>query len=145
MTAPAFKTQWDREPVQLYIDPEEPELTKQEFRRDSDVNWIVARFRKTGELPNVNQLKARYADVSVAQDYQAALQVVLDAEDAFYQLPAPARRAFNNDPGAFLDAVYDPERVDELVELGIFTKAEFEPEAPKGASGEDPPSPPSAD
>ena len=62
-------------------------LTQQHFKDECDVNLIVSRFNKTGQMPITNR-KMHFGDFSGPLDYSTAMQVVLDAHDAFSDLSA---------------------------------------------------------
>lgn len=96
-------------------------VTKQSFAKECDINYIVHRWKNGGVIPKVTALEAIYGDVT-GVDFQAALELVRGAEDAFIGLPAQVRKRFNNDPGEFLTFCDDPANVDELVELGLATR-----------------------
>lgn len=106
--------------------------TKQAFKKSSDINNIVAQYRKTGQLP-ISNIRARYEDCTGVTDYYSALCAISNAEGAFNSLPAKVRKHFGNDPGQLIEAMDNPERRDELVELGLIA-----PEAPKEPRGDKP-------
>lgn len=93
--------------------------TKQSFKAECDVNRIVARHRLTGQLTHVTTRLPQFLDMSSIPDYQTALNLVLDAQAGFMQLPAVLRKRFGNNPAALLDFVRDPANADELVALGL--------------------------
>lgn len=77
-------------------------ITKDSFKDECDINVIMARYARTGVLPE-NYRQPVYADVSEVPSYMEALDVVRQAEDAFYALPAQARLECGNDPAVFVD------------------------------------------
>lgn len=112
----------------------DPVLTKQSFADEADVNKIVKRFQLTGELPFQERVNVgQYLDVSTAEDYQNALELVREAEAAFADLPATLRERFRNDPAQLLEFVESASK-DELVEVGLAQAAQPAP-APVGSSG----------
>lgn len=117
--------------------PLEPLLTKQEFLEESDINVIIARYRKTGVLPNTFGNVGSFGDFSEVTNFQDAMIKIQDAEDLFMSLPADIRYKFDNDPGKFLDFADNPENQDKLVEMKIIEKASVkeadpvEPEVPE--------------
>lgn len=88
-----------------------PSRTKQSFKNETDINLIMARYVKTGQLPALVKQNPKYGDFSTVPDYQTALDTVMRAEEAFAALPAKVRKACDNDPAVFLDRVTDPEFV----------------------------------
>jgi len=95
-----------------------PSLTKQSEAEGADVNFIVAQWL-SGGTPVVNRMQAQYGDFSSGIDYTAAMNAVKDAERDFMALPAAVRSHVDNDPAEFLRLVHDPDRRDELEQLGL--------------------------
>lgn len=118
---------------------------KQQFREESDVNVIMARWRKTGILPSGTAKQPMYGDFSNAVDYQSARQAVNDAEDSFMKLPAKIRARFDHDPFKLLEFMNDQANEAEAIELGVIPNPEepgvVEPEA-SAAPGEGEPEEP---
>lgn len=109
--------------------------TKSEFADECDINRIVARYKKTGILPDQSKAAlARYLDVSEVPSYSQMHDLVVSAHDAFASLPAKVRREFDNDPIAFMEASQSPEGRELLKSLGLGPeKAPTPPEASAGA------------
>nr|DAI03086.1 MAG TPA: Scaffold protein [Microviridae sp.] len=111
----------------------EPTLTQQQFAEESDINYLVDRFLRTGEIPPVDA-RAMYGDfVDAPQSYQEALDAVFAAQEGFDALPAKTRQRFNNDPLELLSFLADPKNLDEAVELGLMEKPEPEIQPAKPA------------
>lgn len=102
----------------LYCDPEEGR-TRQEFAEEADVNHLMARFEKTGQLPFNSVGAPAYLDVSEVPDLATALQVVEDAKAAFMTLPAKVRAEFENDPVQFVQYAENPENIARMREWGL--------------------------
>jgi phage internal scaffolding protein len=83
-------------------------ITKDSFKDECDINVIMVRYARTGVLPE-NYRQPQYADVSEIPSYMEALEVVRQAEDAFYALPAQARLECANDPAVFIDRLRSDE------------------------------------
>lgn len=107
----------------------QPSMTKQADKAACDVNAIMAKYHKTGVITSINRRQPRYDDVSNATNYHDAINIVLEAEEAFAGLSAKVRKAFDNDPGQLLAALDDPEQHDMLRELGILQEGQQVPEA----------------
>lgn len=101
---------------------EGPSMTKQSEAAACDINLIMKRYEKSGVISHLNRYQGSYEDVSSGISYQEARNQVIRADAAFMSLPAHIRTRFMNDPGKFLEAVSDPSRHAELVELGILPK-----------------------
>jgi len=82
----------------------EPSLAKQEFKEDADINVILARVMKTGEIPNM-VLPEHFTDVSEKKTYHEQATQLAEANALFYRLPADIRTKFSNDPATWADAV----------------------------------------
>lgn len=100
---------------------DEPSLTDQSQRDDTDINVLVRRWMRTGVMPQVRSA-GTYGDFTGVGDYQSALERVRAADDQFLTLPASVRRAFGDDPAALLAALDDPSQHAELVRLGVLTQ-----------------------
>lgn len=92
--------------------------TKQADALASDINNIMDRFVTHGQIPETGA-NPTYGDFSQIGDLHSAMNRVQAAQDDFDALPSSVRRATNNDPGEFLDMVYDPDRRGELEKLGL--------------------------
>lgn len=112
----------------LICDPEEGR-TRQEFADECDVNQVMARFEKTGQLPNFGGQAPQYLDVSEVPDLITALNVVEAAKAAFMTLPARTRAEFDNDPVKFVAFAEDPGNLDRMREWGL-APPEKAPEPP---------------
>ena len=95
----------------------DPGKTDQTGARDSDLNFIMDRFAKTGVLPQARP--GVFADISTGMDFRDALHVVMAGTEAFDSLDASTRKRFDNDPALFLDFVEDPKNREECVKMGL--------------------------
>lgn len=114
-----FRTRFSKiDRVALACDPK-GRRTKSEFKKDCDINLIMERYKRTGQLPQFRDAVARYGDFSQVPDYHTMYDRVLAAEAAFMALPADVRKEFGNDPGRFIEAAETKEGHDLLVKLGL--------------------------
>lgn len=104
---------------------EDPGMVQQHLAEDTDINNIMRRYQKTGELRHVTGMAAEYGDFSNVPDYKTAMENIMAADDLFMELPAKLRDRFNNDPAQFIEFATDPSNQDELRKMGLA------PEAPK--------------
>jgi hypothetical protein len=66
----------------------------------------LKRYSATGLLGDPNRAQqGQYLDVSELGDYQAMQEKVLIARNAFMELPAEERRAYNDDPALWIEAM----------------------------------------
>lgn len=97
---------------------EEPSLTQQHFKDETDINNILRQFNITGLLPE-QPLSPRYGDFTGIGDYHGALNAVIAAEDQFMALPANLRARFENDPAQLIDFLNDENNRSEAEKLGL--------------------------
>ncbi len=101
--------------------------TKQSMRDECDVNLIMRKWRKTGEMEHLSKGPARYGDFTNADDYLLACNRVLEAQAAFDALSSRVRDRMNNNPAELLAFLEDPKNLDEAIELGLVTKPAEKP------------------
>lgn len=104
----------------LKIDESES-VTQQQFAEEVDINTIVKRFGLTGELPNGVAMPVS-GDFTGVADFQSAMNVVRQAQEAFMELPAEVRYRFSNDPARVVEFLDNPENRDEAIKLGIVAR-----------------------
>jgi phage internal scaffolding protein len=79
----------------------------------------MKQVEKTGMLPENKIGNAFYGDVSEISDFNACQQIVMIAEQSFKELDPNLRERFDNDPGALIDFLEDPDNKAEAIELGL--------------------------
>lgn len=94
--------------------------TRQEFKAESDINTIMSRYQRTGELPHVNVVAPQYLDVT-GMDFHAHMNAIREAQELFDQLPSQIRNRFQNDPGEFIDFCGDQNNHPELARMGLLS------------------------
>ncbi|QKI28934.1 VP3 [Kummerowia striata gokushovirus] len=119
-----FKTRFDRTPQVKVLCSQEEKKTKSEFADECDINLIMARYRKTGILPqSALSAAARFGDFSQVPSFMEMQEKIIAAHELFEALPAAVRKQFDNDPGQFLEAAETKEGRDLLVKLGLGNEA----------------------
>lgn len=104
-------------------------LTKQEMTDDTDINKILAKARQGIPPDHFALQEAIYGQFENVGDYQAQMNRVIQAREAFEALSSKIRNRFANQPGKLLEFMDDPSNHDEGVELGIYpAPPEPEPE-----------------
>jgi phage internal scaffolding protein len=93
-------------------------LTEQAHKNETDMNYILRDYKRTGFIRHAKENQGRYDDISV-QDFQEAMFVVAEANNMFAELPANIRKDFNNDPSQFLGFVQNPDNQEKLQKMGI--------------------------
>lgn len=104
-------------------------MAKQAFKDECDINTIMRKYQKTGLFEHVQRVRGSYGDFTSVQDYQLSLNQVIEAQEAFDQLPAKIRARFANDPAHLMAFIADDANYDEAVKLGL-----VEPKEPKTPS-----------
>lgn len=97
-------------------------LTKQSFKDECDINKILKKWERTGQLEHARLQTQKFIDCSAAVDYQTALNIVQEAQESFDSLPSSIRNRFNNDPAYFESFVSDRANDEELIALGLIEK-----------------------
>lgn len=100
----------------------ERSMTIQSAAAECDINNILSQYRRTGIVNHVTQARASYEDLPDAVDYQASMHLLMDAQAAFAGLPAKVRDHYANDPLRLLQAIQDPQQLDQLRDFGILRK-----------------------
>lgn len=108
-----------------------PGSTRQSMRDEVDINKIVGRFMKTGQLSHLERRSKLFADVSDIGDYRECLERVQTVKDAFFkEVPAKIRERFGHNPALFLDFIADPRNAEEMVTMGLRKKPDEVPAKP---------------
>jgi phage internal scaffolding protein len=97
---------------------EEPTRAQQHHKDECDINVILERFGKTGQVP-VNAISGTYGDFSGVHDYHTAMNALIAAESEFAALPAQLRNKFANDPANLVQFLDNPENRAEAEKLGL--------------------------
>ena len=100
-----------------------PSLCEQTHKKECDINYILDKYRQTGLVNHVNRFQGSYGDFDDV-DYHQAMNIVIEANESFNSLPSDIRKRFSNNPELFLEFINNPENIDEMVELGLATKAD---------------------
>lgn len=94
-------------------------VTRQEFAEECDINILMARYQKSGLLPQDPSARPIYGDFVDLPTYQDAQNIILAAGEAFASLPAVVRREFENDPAQFVAFAEDPANLERMREWGL--------------------------
>lgn len=133
-------TQPGRAVPRLGHDNDQPSMTKQSFKDESDINVIMRRFQRDGVLP-LPKAEPRWEDFTSVDDYHASMNTVKAAEAAFADLPAYIRHAMGNSAENLLEFLSDEENREEAIELGLIP-AESKSMPKVGDEAEPPADPP---
>lgn len=97
---------------------DEESMTQQDDAKDADINVIVSRFIKSGQLPQMIQ-PALSGDFTNALDFRECQDKLTAANQAFAEIPAKIRARFSNDPAQFIEFASNPENLEELRKMGL--------------------------
>jgi phage internal scaffolding protein len=97
---------------------EEPTRAQQHHKDECDINVILERFGKTGQVP-VNTISGTYGDFSGVHDYHTAMNALIASESEFAALPAQIRNRFQNDPSNLIEFLDNPNNKAEAESLGL--------------------------
>lgn len=98
---------------------EEVSRTDQSFLKDTDVNNIMQKYLKTGQITHLAKVSGVFTDVSQIPDLLTAMSQVTKAQQAFELLPAALRKRFGNSPVAMVEFLKDTRNDREAIELGL--------------------------
>lgn len=96
----------------------DPTMAQQQFREECDINTIMERFGRTGELVAPVRMP-QYGDFDGVNDYHSAMNAIVEAQSAFDQLPAKMRARFGNDPAEFVEFCMNEENREEAIRMGL--------------------------
>ncbi len=117
-----------------------PGRTKKEFVKRCDINEIIRRYRKTGQLDLVSKAAPVFADLSNVGDFRGMVHKCRVAAEAFEGLPVAVRSRFGHEPAALVEFLQNDENRDEAVKLGLIVAPSKESVvvAPEGAVAKPP-------
>lgn len=95
--------------------------TQQHHKEQCDVNKIVQKYDRTGLIQHVSRMEAKFGDATGIQ-YKEAMDLIINAQRGFDQLPSKIRKYFDNDPGKFVAFMEDERNRDEAIRLGLIDK-----------------------
>lgn len=132
----------DRKDTRLHF--ARPGRVRPEFKDEVDINNVVKRWA-AGQAPEPRIKPPLYGDFTNAGSYLDAFNQVAEAHEDFMALPAKVRDLCDNDPGQFLLNVNNPDKLRDMIELGLLadhvpTTVVPEPTAPPAPP--EPPAPP---
>lgn len=107
-----------------------PSKTQPHHQDELDINNIVARFQRTGELPTRKEIPY-YGDhlLRAPSSLQEANERIIKARQGFLELPSALRAEFRNSPNEFYDKVT---RGDKSALMALSEHGYAIPKMPKG-------------
>lgn len=104
-------------------------LTDQSLAQETDVNYIVNKYMKTGQLSHLRNAQGSYQDVSEFGDTLDALNKLTKAQNTFDELPSQLRERFGNSPIQMVEFLQNPANHAEAIKLGMMTPKPTNPES----------------
>ena len=102
----------------------DPSKVIQSESSETDINRIMDRFERTGQIPGSAMRPApHYGDFSAVGDFASSMNVVVNAKRMFDALPVKIRNRFGNNPAELLKFVDDKSNFEEAVKLGLLKAA----------------------
>lgn len=92
--------------------------TQQSHRQMTNINTIVSKALKGQTVPITSE-NALYGDFTQFTDFQDAQNKIIEAREAFMNLPSQVRKACNNDPAVAVDYINNPDNKDFLIQNGV--------------------------
>lgn len=99
--------------------------TQQKFENESNINTIMSKYNNNVDILNASlrmqgaTRQPQYGDFTNIPDFMTANQMIIDANNAFMQLPAKLREKFANDPSKLISWLENPDNNDEAIKLGL--------------------------
>lgn len=98
----------------------EESRTKQEMGAACDINNIMRKYEKTGEIDHMSLKPPKYGDFTSTMSFQEARNNVIAATQAFEKLPHEIRTFFENDPANMVDFMSDDKNIEVGKQLGLY-------------------------
>ena len=112
---------FDEESTASGLECKDESLTQQHDEADANINNIVRKYMQTGQIEQ-HKLPPLEGDFSNAPDMQTAMNLQLEAKQAFMEHPAEVRSRFNNDPAAFVAFCSDENNIEDMQKLGLLNE-----------------------
>lgn len=93
-------------------------FTEQAHKDQCDINQILRKYDKTGLITHVSKMEGTYGNLT-GMDFKEAMDLVINANRMFKDLPSEIRKRFNQSPQDFLAFMEDPNNREEAIELGM--------------------------
>lgn len=103
--------------IRVYVDfSEELDRTKQSFKDQQDIKNILKKFQETGILPEQTQNQV-YGD-ELGLDFTERQQIMASVRSSYHGLDPEIQANFDSEED-YIDALFTPERLPDLVAAGL--------------------------
>lgn len=129
---PKFRIAYENYPRHL-TPVGEKSLTKTDQAHECEINFIVSKFHKTGQITHLAKQEGAYGDFQ-DMDFEKAMNMITEAKTMFEELPSSVRAEFDNDPGRFVEFAKDEKNQTQMAEWGLAEypiPPETSPDAPQ--------------
>ena len=106
----------------VYTKNDLPSMTDQSMKDEVDVNYIIEKARKTGQIPHIAKIQGQFADVSDLTDLHDSMIRVQHAKHEFSKLPLQVQKRFGYDIRELVEFLGDPSNYEEAKKLGLVTR-----------------------
>lgn len=96
-------------------------MTKQSFKDSCNINKIMEKYAKSGQMPAINASDQKFEFAS-SISFTESMQIITDASQTFDGLPARMRQRFGNNPALFLEFVENPANRTEMGAMGLLSE-----------------------
>lgn len=100
-------------------------LTQQNQEADANINNIVRKYTQTGEIP-IHNRPPLVEDFALVQNFQDAMNLIVESKATFMEQPADVRNRFNNDPAQFVEFCSNEENRADMRKMGLLSQAEHD-------------------
>jgi len=107
-------------------------LTKQQFKKQCDIQHIMRGYKTTGVYSHVNKnyQNATYGEINVNKSWHETQTLLANLKSKFSTLPDKVKEKFKNDPKNMIEFVSNSKNLEASVKLGLLS-SEYLPEKPK--------------
>jgi len=105
--------------IRVYSENKLPSKTDQSQLAQTDVNNIMAKYKKTGQITHLAKVQGHFADLSQIQDLHTSMNQVVMAQQTFDALPSELRLRFQNSPLEMVNFLNNPNNDQEAIKLGL--------------------------
>lgn len=104
------------------VDLGKVQRTDQSYKNMVDINCIMERYKKTGQLPHFKPVDLKFMDVTDTRTFEEQFDIVNEARSLFSSLPAEIRNQMNNDPRNLESFINDEKNHDVLLKHGLLER-----------------------
>jgi phage internal scaffolding protein len=110
--------------------------TDQSYKKSTDINVLIAKYQKTGIVPNLHQRTGSYGDFSEVPTLEDAFERVNSAIEAFNSLPADIRKLMDNDASQLASWLSNEDNHEMAIKYGLLEKKDITDNSSTGGVNE---------